>query len=129
MLRLRSSLTLGVDHSEGSRERSTVDQKVEVDVDASRSSSRVDNLLDAVLPDADIRLLVLVLLGDKRRNVRLETASSDTHDDETNGEDGDGSIGLGDDLRNRGEDEKNMTDDGNDVGVLDCEITTKVLIS
>lgn len=97
--------------------------------DAGSSRRRVNNLLLAVLPDTNVRLLVLVLLGDERRDVRLETTGTNTHDDETNGEDGNRCAGLGDDLGNGREDEENVTDDGDDVGILDGEVTAPVLIS
>lgn len=97
--------------------------------DAGSSGRRVNNLLLAVLADANVRLLVLVLLSDKRRNVRLETTGTNTHNDETDGEDGNRGAGLSDDLGNGGEDEENMTDDGNDIGILDGEVTAPVLIS
>jgi hypothetical protein len=96
---------------------------------ARSSGRRVDNLFLAILTDANVRLLVFVLLGDERRNVRLETTSTNTHDDETDGEDGNGSTRLGDDLGNGGEYEENMTNDGDDIGILDGEVTAPVLIS
>jgi hypothetical protein len=97
--------------------------------DTGRSGCRVNNFLGTVLPDTYIGLLVLVLLGNKGRDVRLETSGTDTHDDETEGEDGDGSAGLGDDLGNGREDKEDVTDDGDDVGVLNGEVTSPVLIS
>lgn len=120
---------LRVNHGQGTCEGTAVDQEVEVDVDAGRSGSRVDNLLGAIFPDADIGLLVLVLLSNEGRNIRLETTGTDTHDDETNGKDGDGGTGLGDNLGNGGEDEEDMSDDGDQVGPLNSGVTTQVLIS
>jgi hypothetical protein len=97
--------------------------------DTSCRSRRVDNLLSTVLPDTDICLLVLVLFGNEGRDVRLETTGTDTHDDQPNREDGNGSTGLGDDLGNGGEDEEDVTDDSDNVGVLDGEVTSPVFIS
>ena len=120
---------LGVNHGKGTGKGSHVDQQVEIDVDASRSSSRVNNNLGSVLLDLDISLLILVLLGDEGRDVRLETARAKSHDDETDGENGDGDIGLDNDLWDGREDEDDVADDGEDIGVLDREIAAPVLVS
>jgi hypothetical protein len=97
--------------------------------DTGRCGCRVNNFLGTVLPDTDIGLLVLVLLGNKWRDIRLETSGTNTHDDKTKGEDGDGSAGLSDNLGNGREDKEDVTDDGDDVGVLNGEVTSPVLIS
>ena len=97
-------------------------------IDTSCGGSWIDDYFGAILLDADIGLLIFVLFGDERRNVALETASANPHDDKADGEDGNGGFGLGDDLGNGREDEEDMADNGDDVGVLDREVATKVLV-
>lgn len=69
------------------------------------------------------------MFGDKRRNIRFEATCTDTHNDKTNGEDGDGNIRFDDNLRDSGEDEENVTNNGNNVSVLDGEVAAEVFIS
>lgn len=124
-----SNEMLTVDHGNGTTDRTTVDQEVEVDVDTCSSGSRIDNLLLSTLCDTDVRLLVFILLSNKWRDVRLETTGSDTHDHETNTEDGDRDVGLDDDCRDSRHDEDDMADEGNEISPLDSGVTPPVLIS
>lgn len=78
---------LGVDHGNGAGQGASIDEHVEVDVDTRCGGSGINNLLLAVLPGAHIRLLVLVLFCDERRDVGLETASTDAHDNKASGKD------------------------------------------
>jgi hypothetical protein len=48
--------------------------------DTGRSGSGVYDFLSTILPDTDIGLLILVLLSNEGRDVRLETSGTNTHD-------------------------------------------------
>lgn len=95
----KANEVLRVDHGERTSEGTSVDEKVEVNVDARCGSSGINDFLLSVLPGANIRLLMFVLFGDEGRDVRLETAGTDPHNDETNGENTHGDLGLDNDRR------------------------------
>ena len=73
--------------------------------------------------------MIFVLFSNEGGDVGLESTSTNTHDDKTNGKDSNGCIGLGNDLGNGGKDQQDMAHNGDDVGVLNREVTTPVLIS
>jgi hypothetical protein len=134
----------GIHHSDGAGQRAAIDQEVELDksvlakscirgthvnVDAGCSGCRIDNLFVAILPHTNISLLILVLFGNERRDVRFETASSDSHDDKAQRKDANGGIRLSDDLGNGREDEQDVADDRNNIGILDRKVATEVFVS
>lgn len=120
---------LAVNHCNGTADGAAVDEEVKVYVNPGRCCGRVDNLLLSVFPHAYVGLLIFVLLGNQGRDVTLEAASAETHDDETDSEDTDGDVWLDDDSGDRRHDENDMANESNEVGVLDCVVTTPVLIS
>ena len=70
----------------------------------------------------------LTLLSNQRTDVRFETSNTDTHNHDTDSEACNGSIGVGDDLGNRRNNQDNMTDQGDTTGNLNCLESTPVLI-
>jgi hypothetical protein len=100
----------------------------EVNVDTRGGGSGVHNLLLSALVDANIGLDVLVLLSNKRRNVGLEATGSNSHNNKTEGEDSESGVRLDNDLGNGREDEDDVADNGEDVRILDGEVTSPVLI-
>lgn len=106
---------LGVDHGNGASQRAGINEHVEVDVDTRCGGSGINNLLLAVLSGAHIRLLVLVLFCDERRDVGLETTSTDAHDNKASGKDTQSGLWLDDDLGNSGEDQDDMANNRDNV--------------
>jgi hypothetical protein len=72
----KADIVLRIDHGQRTGERTTVDQKIEVDVDACRGYSRVDNLSMAALVGTNISPLVLVLFGNDDGDVGFEATCS-----------------------------------------------------
>ena len=120
---------LGVNHGERSSERTTVDEHVEVDVDSCCGNRRVDDFFLSALGHAHISLGVFVLLGNERRNVGLEAPGSNTHDDQTDGKDAKRRWWVDNDRRDGRDDENNVTDNGDDVGILNGQVAAPVLVS
>lgn len=74
------------DHRNLSDEGTDVDHQVEVHVDTRGRESGVDNDSLAILAGLDARVGALHLLGHKGRDVGLESSGSETHDDEGDAE-------------------------------------------
>ena len=124
--RFRSQATyhLGVHHRDLADQRTDVDEEVEVHVDLLRGHDGVDDDTLARLRVADEQLVALVLLSDERRDVRLETASTDTHNDDRDDEARKRGIGTLDDAGDGGDDKQHMTDHGNCNRDADSLVTT-----
>ncbi len=58
----------------------------------------------------------------------LEAANTDAHDDQTDGECRNGSVGIGDDRRKGRDDQHDMTDQRKANGDHDCVVPPEVLI-
>jgi hypothetical protein len=121
-------VALRVDHTDLTDEGTNVDAHVVPVEHASGSLRRVDEDLDALLVSLDGELVRGDLLSDERTNVRLEHARSETHDDDGESKDTDGSVGLGDNRGSGGGDEDNMADEGDGDGNADGLVTTPVRI-
>ena len=106
----KATYLLGVGHRDLADERTDVDEQVEVHVDPRRRQDRVDDDALASLRVANEQLTPLILLSNKRRNVRLETSGTDTHDDDGDNEACQSTIGVVDDARNRGDDEETVAE-------------------
>jgi hypothetical protein len=77
-------------------------------VDPGRGQCGVDNDAFARFLRPDEELRATVLLSDKRRDVRLETSSAKTHDDDSDDEARECTIGVINNTRYRRDDKKNM---------------------
>lgn len=73
---------LRVHHGDLADERADVDEQVEVHVDAGGRHDGVEDDALAGLGVADEELRTLVLLRDEGRDVRLEAARAEAHDDD-----------------------------------------------
>lgn len=115
-------------HTDLADERANVDHHVEVQEDAGNSDGWVgQHAFSCLVPD-DLGLDIRDLLGNQRRDVGLETAGTAAHDDQTDGKDAHGSVGLGDDGRRGGNDEEHVADERDEDGPLDGSETTEVLV-
>ena len=77
---------LGIDHRDLTDQSTNVDEQIEVHVDSRRGHDGVDNDTLAGLGVADEELVTLILFCDKRGDVRLETASTETHNNNSDDE-------------------------------------------
>ena len=102
---------LRVDHSDLTDQRTNVDEQIEVHIDSRRSHDGVDNDTFAGLGVADEELVTLVLFCHKGGDVRLETASTQTHDNDSDDKACQRVVRVLNNARNRGDDQEDMTDD------------------
>lgn len=120
-----TNVSLSVNHANLTDKRSNVDEEVEPVVDAGGGDSRVNNDASGAT-GLNTHLLLGNLLGNEGSNVRLEGSSSETHDDETENEDAESSVGVLEDPRGGGSDEDKVTDFSNKDGVENSLETTEV---
>lgn len=123
-----TDVLLGEDHGNLSENGTNVDEHVEIHVDGGDCESRIlDNTLTG-REGLDGEPGLLVLFGDQRRNVGLETTSSHTHNYKTDGEAGDSTVRGGDDRGDGRNDENTMTNERQCDGVHDSPVTSEILI-
>jgi hypothetical protein len=98
---------------------------VKVVVDTGDSNGGIDNDALALL-DLDAHLLLGNLLGNQGRNVGLEGTRSESHDENTEDKDTQGSVGLVENRGSRGSNEDDVTYFGDNDRVDDCLEATEV---
>lgn len=124
----KSNVSLSVDHSNRSGERSEVDHQVEVQEDTRVRDLRIANHTLSALGDDDLWASLRNLFGKQRGDVGLETPSSDSHDDETDCEASESALRVIHNRGNRADDENGVSDDGGEDTPLDGSITAKVCV-
>jgi hypothetical protein len=102
-----------------------VDEEIEPVVNACGSDSRIH---DDALPIAgfDAHLFLRNLFGDKGRDVGLESAGSETHNEQSDDEGRKSAVWLIQNIRGRRGHEDNVTNFSNDDGINDGVETSKV---
>lgn len=120
-----TNVSLSVNHADLTDKRTNVDEEVEPVVDAGGGDSRVNNDASGAT-GLNTHLLLGNLLGNEGSNVGLESSSSETHDDETENEDTESSVGVLEDRGGGGSDKDNVTDFSNKDRVENSLETTKV---
>lgn len=122
-----SNVLLGVDHANATDETTGVDHHVEVEEDSAVGDLRVnDNALAGLWQCQDLWASLLDLFSEKRRNVRLETTSSQSHDDEPNSETTESTLFVVHDTGNRRHDEDSVSNKRGENTPLNGGVTTKV---
>ena len=121
-----ADVAFSVDHADLTNQCTDVDEQVKVVVDTGGSDSGIDNDALALGGSLDTHLLLGNLLGNERRNVGLECTSSESHDDQAENENAEGSVWLGQDMWGRGGDEDEMTDFSDQDGVNDGLEATEI---
>lgn len=115
-------------HGNLASERTDVDEHVEVQEDTGESDVRVrDHALSCLRVNDHTRLGLLVLFGNQRRDVRLESTSSETENNDTKNEWSNGLSAI----KNRWEgrnDQQNVTDNGECNGNKDGVETSEIFI-
>jgi len=120
-----TNVTFSVDHGNLTNKGTNVDEEVEIVVDTGHGDSRIDNNTLA-LDNLDAHLLLGNLLGNKGRNVGLESTGSEAHDQDSENKDTEGGVGLVEDLGSRGGNEDEMTNFSNNDRVEDSLEATEV---
>lgn len=123
-----TNVFFGVDHADRTEQTTDVDHHVEVKVDAGDGDGRVHDDALALLRRGDVHLGLSVLFSDQRRNVGLETTSSDTHHNHTNDHARERTARVHNNLGRSRDDEEDVSDNGNEDRVLNRLQTTKILI-
>lgn len=123
--KVETDVALSVDHTDLADQCTNVDEEVEPVVDTGNGDSRVDDDALALLR-LDAHALLGNLLGDEGRNVGLECSGSETHDDESENEDAERGVCLGQNGRGRGGNQDDVADLSNEDGVEDGLVATEV---
>ena len=107
-----------------------IDHEVKVHVDAGNCHGWVDDDAFPTLLHLNVLFGVLsfILLRDEWGHIWFEASSPKAKDDETNGEAGDGAIGVGNDLWKSGYNEYDVANYAYEDGELNCFVATQVLI-
>lgn len=123
-----SNILLNVNHGDLTGEGTDVDEHVEVKEDTRDGNVGVrDDTLASLLIDDNTGLGLLVLLGNQRRDVGLESAGSKPKNDDTQDERSD-SISASEHVGDSRDNKQNVTDDGEGDGDEDGVKATEVLI-
>lgn len=124
-----TNVSLGVDHGDLTDKRTDIDHHVEVHVDTGNSGRRVNNDTLTGSKCRDIGPVLAILLCNQGGDVGLETTSSYTHDDKTNREACNGSVGTVNNFGNGGNDENDVSNECTGNRGHDGTVTTPPLIS
>lgn len=109
------------------RERhSHVDHEVEIHEDTTGGEDGVEDNLGTVLEGLDLERPVRGLLGNKWRNVRLESSSPHPHDDYGDSKASHSAVRVGNNGRNRRDGEEDVTDEGDEDGPADGLLSAEV---
>lgn len=111
------------------RERTDVDASVENHIDSLDRDRRVNDHALAVLLSSDGHRASLILIGDQRCDIGLDTTSTGANDQESDDEASDTGAAIVDDARNRRDSQNKKTSTVNDGEDEDSVVTTEVLIS
>lgn len=116
-----ADVLLRVDHGDLACQGTDVDEEVVPHVDAGDGDARVDDnpFTTGLGPEESLRMAVLVLFGDKRRDAGLEEANTAAEQDQADDEGSQGTVRVGDDLGNSGYDDQDVTNCGEDNGHID----------
>ena len=96
-----SNVFLGIHHTDLTDQSANVDEEVKVMVDTTLGDDRVDNNFFTGAQRLDICTCDIDLFGDQGGDVRLETTGAETHDNQTEHEQGKAGRLVGDDRWNR----------------------------
>lgn len=136
---------LRIHHADLAQDRTNVDHHVKIQINPGDGGRGIDNHALPVLESLDVRDILAVLLGDQGRNIGpsqsacdterrgegglLETTGTNTHDEQTDGEAGNGTVGARNNRRQGRDDQNDMTQERGGNGEHDGPESSPVLVS